>query len=396
MRWLLGRFRITFAAVLALAALWVFDVREAYAEFDGAQHRSPGMRQLDEETRSKVSVMLLSVDASATAKADALSELLIPLVSARIAQDSETLQVLGKEEFLARLGRGEAGAVECVGNPSCVSSIALFFDLDEVVVGILDSRDAADWSFTLHRLDPRRDRLLGTTYREGEGSISEIARALSNAVDELFSEHEADASTDEAIESGILKIEVNVAGAEVFLGERLMGVADPASALRVPLHPSHARRLSVRAEGYRSFVHQIEFPVESGQEYSVRAILLSEEPEFLKRAVRDTRINRGAALLFAGLGTATVGTLLAAVFSVRAQESSASRSNDPLDGASGSDRDRERRVAAFSFGLIAAGVVSAAAGGALLYRRVRARPAVEVVTLSTGQARAGVEIQGSF
>lgn len=141
--------------------------------------------------------------------ADSLTELAIGEVAGR-----GRVRIIGKEEFQAQLGQGEARSIECVSSAACLGRVGVELGVDEVIAGTIARREQT-WIFNLNRIDIRSGQLAGRAFREVEGDLGELADALSASIPSLY---------ETPSEPTTLLIAASIDGAEIFVDGALVGV----------------------------------------------------------------------------------------------------------------------------------------------------------------------------
>jgi hypothetical protein len=208
-------------AALSIAILTAFSsaaLAQESPRADGPDRESPDGNAPDEEVvpeaapdpaRPRVAVLLLAMGEESDPEViEALNELLIGTIAARGG-----VTILGKEEFQAQLGQGDAGTLECVESMPCLGRVGVQLGVSEVVVGTLATRDGT-WIFNLNRVDVRSGTIVGRVFRELEGDLGEVADALNDAIPELY---------ETPVRTGTLIVTSDVEGAEIFLDGTLIG-----------------------------------------------------------------------------------------------------------------------------------------------------------------------------
>ena len=170
-----------------VALLLLAGVGEAEAQDDGNSGNAEGedaeeivVPEPPEATRPRVAVLLLATGELDPTTADSLTEVLIGTVAARGG-----VTILGKEEFQAQLGQGDAGTLECISSTACMGRVGVQLGVTEIVAGTLARRDGR-WVFNLNRVDVRTGEVRGRVFREIEGDLAGVADALTDAIPELY------------------------------------------------------------------------------------------------------------------------------------------------------------------------------------------------------------------
>ncbi len=143
----------------------------------------PSVPQTVERTR--VGVVLLPRGAASPEIADSLTELLIAAVASRGA-----MEIVGKEEFQAALGRDDAGTLACIESDACLGRMGRELGVRELVAGTIHVAEGSldRFRFELYRLDVESGGARGRVAREIEGGLSALLAALTSSVDELYVE----------------------------------------------------------------------------------------------------------------------------------------------------------------------------------------------------------------
>lgn len=203
----------------------------------------PGERQPGPEpARARVAVLLLATGGLDAQVADGLAELLIGAVAERGG-----VRIIGKEEFQAQLGQGDAGTLECIGSMACLGRVGVQLDVTEVIAGTV-ARDGARWVFNVNRVDVRRGEIAGRVFREVDGELGEVADALSAAVPELYRA---------PVRTATLVIACDVTGAEVSLDGAVLGAVH--GELREEGVEPGRREVRVSAPGHRTWRREVRF-----------------------------------------------------------------------------------------------------------------------------------------
>jgi hypothetical protein len=146
---------------------------------------------VSEETRpevpqiTRIGVVLLPRGATDPSVTDSLTELLIARVASRGA-----MEIVGKEEFQAALGRDDAGTLDCIESDACLGRMGRELRVSELITGTIhvDVADADRIRFELYRLDVESGSARGHVSHEIVGGFSALLAALNTSVDELFVE----------------------------------------------------------------------------------------------------------------------------------------------------------------------------------------------------------------
>lgn len=204
-----------------------------------------------------IAVLLLpsgGVDASV---ADALTELLI----AAVAERGNTT-IVGKEEFQAQLGQGDASTAECLESVTCLGRIGVALGVREVIAGTI-GHHGTTWAFALNRIDLRTGVTEGRVFREVEGDLGAVVHTLPESVDDLYVE---------TVEPGRLVVRASVEGAEVSLDGVLIGSVVDGEPVRRDLLAPGRHEVVVAARGHQSYTRTID--IEQGTTFALEAELV--------------------------------------------------------------------------------------------------------------------------
>jgi hypothetical protein len=216
--------------------------------------------------------------------ADSLTELLIAAIASRGA-----VEIVGKEEFQAALGRDDEGTLACIESDACLGRMGRELGVEELVAGTVSTERmegsaelgraevGEHFRFELYRLDVENGSALGRVAREVDGGFSALLSALTTSVDELYVER---------IEPGAIVVT-----------EPLPVVRD-GSFRRGFLVPG-LHRLTARAAGHEPLTREVE--IEPGT-----TLMLSLE---LERRAESLFVSTTTAVL-AGAGVAILGSAL--------------------------------------------------------------------------------------
>jgi hypothetical protein len=202
-----------------------------------------------------IAVLLLPSGDVDAATADALGELLIAAVAGRGGA-----HIIGKEEFQAQLGQGDATTAECIESITCLGRVGVALGVREVIAGTL-GRHGDSWAFSLNRIDLRTGAVLGRVFREVEGDVAEVVRALPQSLDDLYVE---------TIEPGRLVVRASVEDAEVSLDGVVIGTTGEAPVRRDLVAPG-PHVVVVLARGFTRYERSID--VEAGTTFALDAEL---------------------------------------------------------------------------------------------------------------------------
>jgi hypothetical protein len=204
----------------------------------------------------RIAVLLLpsgDVDASV---ADALTELLIAAVAERGGAT-----IVGKEEFQAQLGQGDASTAECLESVTCLGRVGVALGVREVIAGTI-GHHGTTWAFALNRIDVRTGATEGRVFREVEGDLGAVVRSLPQSVDDLYVE---------VVAPGRLVVRADAEGAEVSLDGVVIGSVIGDEPVRRDLIAPGRHEVVVRAQGRASYQRTID--IESGTTFALEAEL---------------------------------------------------------------------------------------------------------------------------
>lgn len=203
-----------------------------------------------------IAVLLLPSGDVEASVADALTELLIAAVAQRGGAT-----IVGKEEFQAQLGQGDASTAECLESITCLGRVGVALGVREVVAGTI-GHHGTTWAFALNRIDLRTGVTLGRVFREVEGDLGAVVRSLPESVADLYVE---------TIEPGRLVVRASVEGAEVSLDGAVIGTVVAGEPVRRDLVEPGRHDVSVAASGHTTYRRTID--VESGTTFALEAEL---------------------------------------------------------------------------------------------------------------------------
>lgn len=246
----------------------------AYAQEDQPPEPSPPQTETGEEeeaepgtepSRERVVVLLMSVGAVEPQVADSLSEVLIGTLAARGG-----VTILGREEFQAQLGQGDAGTLECVSSLACLGRVGVQLDVEQVVAGTIARREGV-WVFNLNRVNVSSGEVEGRVFREIEGDLAGVADALHEAIPELYEPLPSPDPTPEPPRqvTGGLAVACNVDGAEVLLDGALLGSTAGGRLDRAGLEPG-SHEVVVLASGYHRWGRTVRIDEASTAHVEVR------------------------------------------------------------------------------------------------------------------------------
>jgi hypothetical protein len=247
----------------------------------------------DEGTR-RVAIVILASSGVDPETADALTELAIGAVATR-----GRVSIVGKEEFQAQLGQGEARSAECVTSTACLGRVGVQLGVDELIAGTV-ARRGDRWVFNLNRIEIRTGELAGRIFREVSGDVGAVADAVQDAIPELY---------ERVSEPGVLLVSATVEGAEVVVDDVLIGVYRGEPVQLEEVAPGR-HELVVSAAGYFDWTRVVN--VAEGATMQIEAAL--ESP-----TVQPHEEGGISALLWIGLGVGVVAGGLATYFGIASQ-----------------------------------------------------------------------------
>jgi len=265
--------------------------------------------------------------------ADALTELVIGAVAGRGG-----VTIVGKEEFQARLGQGEASSIECVSSTACLGRVGVELGVDELMAGTV-ARRGGRWVFNINRIDIHTGQLAGRAFREVDGDVGALADAIQDAVPSLY---------EQAERAATLLVSANVEPAEVSVDGMVVGTyrGEP---LRVPDVTAGRHELLVSAAGRHSWR---------------RSVNVSEGATVQLEAVLDIPVVSGGVspLVWVGAVVAGVGAGGAIGFGLSSRRDPAADESraDQIDFVDA--RRRDALIANIGMGVAAAGVAMALLG----------------------------------
>jgi hypothetical protein len=284
----------------------------------------------------RIAVLVLAASGVDPETADALTELAIGVIAARGG-----VSIVGKEEFQARLGQGEARSIECVSSTACLGRVGVELGVDELIAGTVGRRGSL-WVFNVNRIAIRTGELAGRVFREVDGDVGALADALSRAVPELYRP---------VLRSAVLLVSANVDDAEVAVDGMLVGVFQ-GEAVRIDDLAPGRHEVVVSRAGYYDWSRVLN--VAEGATMQIEASL--DAP----------RIARGGAslhpLVWVGLVTALAGGGAAVGFGLVSQDEPEGMMTRAEAISFVDARQTEATFANIGMGVAAAGVVTAIIG----------------------------------
>jgi len=266
-----------------------------------------------------VAVLLLAASGVDAQVADDLTEVAIGAIAARGG-----VTIVGKEEFQARLGQGEARSLDCVTSAACVGRVGVQLGVDEVISGTLNRRDES-WIFELNRVDVRDGALLGRAYRELEGDLGAVAAALQDAVPELYAEHHAVSGLRLSSRTlrGMVQLDGEVVGELTEGALRLDGLTPGAHTLRVEAESGESVERDIVLEGDATLQLEVDSPTQTP----------------------DAPTWRISSLVWVGAGLTLAGSAVAIGFGLASQRQPSEGGTRQAAISFLNDRDRDARIA---------------------------------------------------
>ncbi|RZO47854.1 MAG: PEGA domain-containing protein [Sandaracinaceae bacterium] len=272
-----------------------------------------------ESPQLRVAVLLLPTGEVDETAAEGLGELLIGAVASRGG-----VRIVGREEFQAQLGQGDAGTLECVSSMTCLGRVGVQLGVREVIAGTLAHR-GDEWIFNINRVDVREGALMGRVFREVRGDLGAVADALGAAVPELYEPPRS---------PGVLVFAGAPAGAEVTLDGVLVGRLSSEPLRREDVEPGR-HEIRVEAPGHAPWSRVIQ--LSSGAEVHLEPTLaaLSAPVERVEESIHP--------LFFVGAGVSAAALGVAIALGVSSQDGF-----DPL-GADARQEGEVSRAEAVAF-----------------------------------------------
>ncbi len=330
------------ATTFVIALLQVIVGSPASAQEPGTGDHEAGdaleRPRAEGDDSKRVAVLVLATSGVDPETADALTELVIGAIAVRGG-----MTIVGKEEFQALLGQGEARSIECVSSTACLGRIGVELGVDELVAGTVGRRNTR-WIFNVNRIDIRTGELAGRVFREVEGDVGALADSMQQAVPELY---------ERPRQPGGLLVSANVDGAEVVVDGSLVGIYHGSAVELTNVAPGR-HEITVSAAGYFDWSRVVN--VADGATMQIEAALDAprrrgeEEPSGL------------SPLFVVGVGVAAAAGGVAIGFGI------ASQATRP-DGITRTEavefvdaRSTEAAVADIAMGVAGAGLVTAVIG----------------------------------
>ena len=280
---------------LAVVALVLLVSRSAAGQ-DAPPPPAPPGRPAPSSSARRIAVIVLSGGGVSPDTASELTEILIAAVAA-----GPQREVIGKEEFQARLGQDEAGSRHCIESPICLANVGAELSVDEIIAGTVATRPGG-FTVNLIRQEIASGDVRGRFSRDVRGDETALPPVLQAAAAEVYREPERPAE---------LLVDANVSGAEVFVDDRRVGM--------VPLRLSDVdpgqHRVRVDAVGWRGQTRRVR--LRSGGHAQLDFTLV-EAPE--ERQLVGTPPSTFAAVTcWTSAGLAVAAGALGTVFALRSQ-----------------------------------------------------------------------------
>jgi hypothetical protein len=245
----------------------------------------------------RIAVIVMSGGGVEPETAADLTEVLIAAVAAEPGRE-----VIGKEEFQARLGQDEAQSRQCIESPICLANVGTELSVDEIIAGTVGARDGG-FTIRLIRQEIATGEVRGRFSRDVQGQAAALPPVLQAAAAEIYREPERPAE---------LRVDANVEGAEVFVDDARVGTTP----LRLAEVAPGSHRVRVDSVGWRGQTRRVRLRSGGHAELDFTLVEAPEErlassgspPSTL--AVVTTWTSAGLAVASAALGT---------VFALRSQ-----------------------------------------------------------------------------
>lgn len=244
----------------------------------------------------RIAVLVLSGGGVAPETAADLTEVLIAAVAAQPGRE-----VIGKEEFQARLGQDEARSRQCIESPICLANVGTELNVDEIIAGTIGARENG-FTVSLIRQEIASGEVRGRFTRAVQGEAAALPPVLQDAAVDIYREPERPAE---------LRIDSNVEGAEVFVDDSRAGTTP----LRLTTVRPGTHRVRVDSVGWRAQTRQVR--LRSGGHAELDFTLV-EAPE--ERLATGTPASTFAVVTtFTSAGLAVSAAALGTVFALRSQ-----------------------------------------------------------------------------
>jgi hypothetical protein len=331
---------VALASLVAATPAWAQEADDVEDDGEAGEALERPRREGDSK---RVAVLVLATSGVDSETADALTELAIGVIALRGGTT-----IVGKEEFQALLGQGEARSIECVSSTACLGRIGVELDVDELVAGTVGRRDT-QWIFNVNRIDIRTGELAGRVFREVDGDVGALADAMQAAVPELY---------ERARQPGALIVSANVEGAEVVVDGALVGIYRGSPVELRGVTPGR-HEVTVSASGYFDWSRVVN--VADGATMQIDAALEAPRRDGEDDGSGGSRISP---LLWVGLGAAAAAGGLAIAFGIASQaERPAPDTVTRAEAAEFVDARRlEANIANVAMGIAGAGLVAALVG----------------------------------
>lgn len=245
----------------------------------------------------RIAVIVMSGGGVEPEMAADLTEVLIAAVAAAPGRE-----VIGKEEFQARLGQDETQSRQCIESPICLANVGTELSVDEIIAGTVGARDGG-FTVRLIRQEIATGEVRGRFSRDVQGQAAALPPVLQEAAAEIYREPERPAQ---------LRVDANVEGAEVFVDDARVGTTP----LRLAAVAPGTHRVRVDSVGWRGQTRQVRLRPGGHAELD---FTLVEAPE--ERRVAGGSPPNGVAVVttWGSVGLAIASATLGTVFALRSQ-----------------------------------------------------------------------------
>ncbi len=131
----------------------------------------------------RIAVLVLASGGLDAEKADSLTEVLIASIVSRGG-----VEVVGKEEFQARLGATDAEVHQCLDSSRCLSRVGVELAVDEIVVGTVGPRPEGGHTISISRTEIATAQERARVFRAVPGDDQALVAEVQRAAGELYPE----------------------------------------------------------------------------------------------------------------------------------------------------------------------------------------------------------------